>query len=163
MPPMRSVRVPARAAAALAFASAAVSAYWTLGGTFLLDTVGGAIEDLARERSVGSIALGTATVLLKVAAGALALALLRLPGDGLRRRAVLVANGLASAVLCVWGAANVAIGGLVLAGVVQPSGTVDRHALRWHVFLWDLWFLVWGVVLAVAVLAARRRRIRAAM
>ncbi|MEA2497122.1 MAG: hypothetical protein QOJ29_5033, partial [Thermoleophilaceae bacterium] len=35
-------------AAALAFASAAVSLYWTLGGTALLDTVGGAVEDLAR-------------------------------------------------------------------------------------------------------------------
>jgi hypothetical protein len=48
---LRSTRVPAYAAAALAFGSAAVSLYWTLGGTVLLDTVGGTFEDLARERS----------------------------------------------------------------------------------------------------------------
>jgi hypothetical protein len=36
------VRRPAYAAAGLAFASAAVSPFWTLGGTLLLDTVGGA-------------------------------------------------------------------------------------------------------------------------
>jgi hypothetical protein len=45
------VRRPAYAAAGLAFASAAVSLFWTLGGTLLLDTVRGAIEDLARDRS----------------------------------------------------------------------------------------------------------------
>jgi hypothetical protein len=38
-------------------ASAAVSLYWTLDGTLLLDTVGGAIEDLARPvRSSGPAA-----------------------------------------------------------------------------------------------------------
>src|SRR4051795_9535978 len=89
-------------AAGLAFASAAVSLYWTAGGTWLLDTVGGAIEDLARERSLGSVALGMATVLLKVAAGILALALVHLPAGGRRRRLVLLANGAASAILCVW-------------------------------------------------------------
>ena len=47
----RSARWPAWVADGLAFASAGVSAYWTMGGTLLLDTVGGAIENLARERS----------------------------------------------------------------------------------------------------------------
>jgi hypothetical protein len=28
--------------------------------------------------------------------------------------------------------------------------------LRWHVFLWDLWFLVWGVALLLAAVRARR-------
>jgi hypothetical protein len=51
----------------LAFGSAAVSLYWTLGGTALLDTVGGTFEDLARERSPQSIVLGMLVVLVKVA------------------------------------------------------------------------------------------------
>jgi hypothetical protein len=42
---------PALAAAVLAFASAAVTAFWLLGGTLGLDTVGGEIEEQARERS----------------------------------------------------------------------------------------------------------------
>jgi Protein of unknown function (DUF3995) len=148
------VRWPARVAAGLAFASAAVSAYWTLGGGFLLDTVGGAIEDLARDRSPGALALGATTVALKLLAGALAVALARTPG----RRLVRAADAVAAAVLCLWGGANVLVGGLVLGGAITPSGNVDRHALRWHVFLWDLWFLVWGVALLVAARRARLTR-----
>jgi|1186.fasta_scaffold69117_2 hypothetical protein len=156
-PALRRARRAARLAAGLAFASAALSLYWTAGGTWLLDTVGGAIEDLARERSPAALALGAAAVLLKVAAGVLALALVHLPGGGRRRRLVLLANGAASAVLCLWGGANVVVGALVLAGAITPAADVDRHALRWHVFVWDMWFLVWGLALAVAVAAARRR------
>ena len=61
----------AHTAALLAFASAAVTLYWTLGGTALLDTVGGEFEELARDRSAGAIALGTATVAAKKRAEAL--------------------------------------------------------------------------------------------
>jgi hypothetical protein len=42
------------------------------------------------------------------------------------------------------------VGALVLAGVIDPAGPVDRTALRWHVLVWDLWFLVWGLLLGVA-------------
>jgi hypothetical protein len=156
MSDLRGACWPARAAAALAFASAAVSCYWTAGGTFLLDTVGGAIEELARERSLGAVALGAATVVLKVVAGVLALALLHPPTEPFRRRVLILANGVASAILCLWGGVNVVVGALVLGGAVSPSGDIDRYALRWHVFLWDMWFLVWGVTLAVAVAAARQ-------
>ena len=156
MQDLRRARWAARLAAGLAFASAAVSLYWTVGGALLLDTVGGAIEDFARDRSLGAVALGTATVLLKVAAGTLALALVHVPVGGRRRRFLLLANGVASAILCVWGGANVVVGALVLGGAITSSADVDRHALRWHVFVWDMWFLVWGLALAVAVAAARR-------
>jgi len=155
--PSLDARWPARAAATLAFASAAVTLFWTLGGTLLLDTVGGAPEEIARERSLGSFALGTGVVLLKVSAGLLALALLGRVAGRLRRMALLIANGAASAILVMWGGANVLLSGLVLAGVITPDGSVDERSLRWHVFLWDLWFVVWGVLIAVAVVRRRRR------
>src|SRR3954451_2121976 len=104
---VRITRDAAAAAAVLAFASAAISLYWSLGGTALLGTVGGAIEDLARDRSLGAVALGLAAAALKLLAGALALALRRLPARGLWRRAVLAAGAAAAAVLSLWGAANV--------------------------------------------------------
>jgi hypothetical protein len=44
----------------------------------------------------------------------------------------------------------------VLSGAVHPAGPVDRAALRWHVALWDMWFLVWGLLLAIAVVAGWR-------
>jgi hypothetical protein len=148
---------PAYAAAALALASAAVSLFWTLGGTLLLDTVGGAIEDLARERTVGAIALGLAAAAVKVVAGVHALALARPWGEPLGRRRVLGASATAAAILILWGGANVLVGGLVLADVITPSTPPDERSLRWHVFLWDLWFLVWGVALAMACARARQR------
>jgi hypothetical protein len=158
-PPTTSadVRRPAYAAAGLAFASAAVSLFWTVGGTWLLDTVGGAVEDLARDRSAPAIALGIVTTMLKAAAGTLALALTRPWGTRLGRRLLLSANTLASLVLTLWGGINVAIGSLVLAGVITPAEEVDEHALRWHVFVWDLWFVLWGLALAVAIARFRRR------
>jgi len=145
--PLRSTRVPAYAAAVLAFGSAAVSLYWTLGGTVLLDTVGGTFEDLARERST---VLGVLVVLVKVAAGLLALAFVQPWGTRVGRRLLLVSAGVGSAVLVVYGGVLVLVGGLVLADLITPSAPVDEHPLRWHVFVWDLWFLVWGMALGLA-------------
>jgi hypothetical protein len=157
MPDRSSARWAAWIAAGLAFGSAGVSAYWTLGGAWLLDTVGGAIETLARERSAGALALGATTVMLKLGAAALATELARVIAGRRRRRLVVPANGVVASVLCLWGGANVAVGALVLGGVIEPSAHVDRRALRWHVLVWDMWFLVWGVALALAVVAVRRR------
>jgi hypothetical protein len=61
---------PALAAAVLAFASAAVTAFWLLGGTIGLDTVGGQIEEQARERSTPALAALAVTLVAKLAAGA---------------------------------------------------------------------------------------------
>jgi hypothetical protein len=141
----RSGRSAALAAAALAFASAAVSLYWTLGGTGLLDTVGGEIERLARERSAAAIAVVGATAVAKLLAGALALALLRSDRRPLFRAAI---GG--GALLALYGGVLVVAGALVLAGAIDSSEPVDEYALRWHVFLWDMWFLVWGAALALA-------------
>ncbi len=141
----------ARLAALLAFASAAVTLYWTLGGAALLDTVGGPLEELARERSLAAHLLGSAVVLAKIAAGLLALALARRPHH------LVVALGTVGGVgLALYGGVLVAVGGLVLLGAIDPSGPVDERALRWHVLVWDLWFLLWGIALALAGLAARR-------
>jgi hypothetical protein len=137
-------------AAVLAVASAAVSGYWTAGGTALLDTVGGAIADLARDRSAGAVLLGVGVVVAKLVAAALAVALLRRPGRTVRLLALL-AGGL----LTLWGAANVGLGGAVLTGVLDLGPVADEHALRWHVLVWDAWFLVWGVALLVAASGRR--------
>lgn len=132
-----------------------MSVYWTLGGTLLLDTVGGGLEQLARERSLPAVVVGATAALLKVAVGALAVAIARVPPQG-HRRLLLLSGAVASGVLILWGGVNVVVGGLVLSDVVVPSTPVDEHALRWHVFVWDLWFVVWGVTLAIAVAAHRR-------
>lgn len=152
-----SWRASAYIAAGLAFLSAATTGYWLLGGTALLDTLGGSLERLARERSSGALALGATVVLIKSVAGVLALLLLSPPQRGWRIIAGL--DILTAAALCVWGTANVLVGALVLSGGIERAD-VNRHALRWHVFLWDAWFLAWGVALVFALVGAIRDRRR---
>jgi len=144
-------RAAAVLAAVLALASAATTAYWTLGGTALLDTVGGSLESLARDGGGAAVLLGGAVVLAKLVAAGLALALLRRPVRVLRVLAVL-----AGSLLTLWGGANVLIGGAVLTGVLDLGPVADERALRWHVLCWDAWFLLWGIALLVAVAATRR-------
>jgi uncharacterized protein DUF3995 len=141
-------------AAAMAIASAVPSVFWTLGGTSLLDTVGGSIEQVARARSPSALALGAATSLAKLGAALLALALVRPWGRRVPWR--LAANALTSALLVTWGGANVIIGALALTGVVSPTDGLDEYALRWHVYVWDPWFLGWGAALAIALMGFRR-------
>ena len=75
---------------------------------------------------------------------------------------LLVGSAGASALLVVYGGLTVLLGELVLLGVIHPSGSVDRTALRWHVGVWDLWFLVWGILLALATVGYWRRTARRA-
>ena len=168
-PPTRPTRSRTTAwaaypACALAWLSAVPSFYWALGGTAGLDTVGGAIEELARTPDPAGIALGLGAGVLKVAGGLLALALVRPWGRAIPRRLLLGAAWTASVVLTCYGGLLVAVGALVLTGLISPAGPVDRTALRWHVLLWDLWFLVWGLLLGVAAWqygrASRRRGTR---
>lgn len=151
-PTSRALRrtCPAYAATALAFTSAAVSVYWTLGGTGLLDTLGGTFERLARDRSAAALTLGVVVIVVKVGVGLLALALVRPWGARLGRRSLVLPSVLGSLFLVLYGGVQVLAGGLVLTNVITPSGPVDEYALRWHVFVWDLWFLVWGVTLGIA-------------
>ena len=144
-------RTAAWAAAVLAAASAATTAYWTLGGTALLDTVGGAMESMARERSAAAVLAGLVVVAAKSVAAGLALALHYRP-----HRAVRVLSVLAGGLLTLWGGANVLLGGAVLTGVLDLGPIADERALRWHVLLWDAWFLVWGLCLLAAVRSSRR-------
>lgn len=140
----------AYAACALALLSAVPSFYWAFGGTAGIGTVGGAIEELALSHDPRAIALGAGAGLAKLAGGLLALSLARPWGRAVPRRLRLAAACAASAVLTLYGGLLVAVGALVLTGVIDPSGPVDRAALRWHVLLWDPWFLVWGLLLGVA-------------
>jgi hypothetical protein len=135
--PLRRV-LPVYAAAVLAFASALVSLYWTLGGTLLLDTVGGTFEDLARQRSGAAIALGILVVLFKVVGGLLALALVQPWGVRIGRRLLLVSGVVGSVILVLDGGVYVLVGGLVVGDVITPSGPVNEHVLRWHVRLGSL-------------------------
>jgi hypothetical protein len=145
---------PAVVATVLAFASAAVTGYWLLGGTAGLDTVGGAVEEQARDRTPLAVVALAVTLVAKLAAGALALALAHPRTRGRRRLGTLGLVG--GAGLALYGGVLVVAGAIALAGVGDSSSERDEYALRWHVFFWDLWFFVWGVALTLAAVRARR-------
>jgi len=143
-------RWAAYGACAVAGAYAVVSLYWALGGTAVLHTVGGVAERMARSGGTVALLVIAVTVLVKVLGALLALALVRPWGRRLPRRALLVAGVGAAAVLVIYGAAEVTAEALVETGAIKGSGSVDWTALRWHLALWDPWFLLWGLLLAVA-------------
>ena len=149
--------VTAYAAAVAAFGYALMSLYWALGGHALISTVGGYVEHFARRGGALAVLIALAATLAKAVAGLLALALVRPWGRVVRRWWLLAASAGASALLVVYGGLNVVLGALVLSGLIHPTGSIDRTALRWHVGIWDLWFLVWGILLAVATAGYRRR------
>ena len=149
--------VAAYAAAIVAFAYALVSLYWAVGGRGLIGTVGGYVEQMARRGGAAVVLLAVVAVAAKAVGGLIALALVRPWGRVLPRLWLLIVSAAASALLIVYGGLNVAAGALVLSGVLHPLGSVDRMALRWHVGVWDLWFLVWGILLAVATVSYWRR------
>jgi Protein of unknown function (DUF3995) len=130
-----------------------VTAYWLLGGTIGLDTVGGGIEEQARDRTTLALAALAVTLVAKLAAVALALALADSRTRG--RRSVVAFGLLGGAGLALYGGILVIAGAIALAGVGDTSGR-DDYALRWHVFFWDPWFFVWGVALVLAAVRARR-------
>jgi hypothetical protein len=62
---------------------------------------------------------------------------------------LLVAGWGGAALLSLYGVL-VVVEALVVGGAIVPSGSVDWLALRWHLFLWEPWFFLWGVSLGVA-------------
>jgi len=149
--------VAAYAAAVVAFAYALVSLYWGVGGHRLVSTVGGYVAQFARQGGAVPVLVALAATAAKVAGGLLALALVRPWGRVIPRRWLLAGSTAASVLLVGYGGLNVLLGALVLSGVIHPGGGVDRTALRWHVGVWDLWFLVWGSLLALATVSYWRR------
>ena len=66
------------------------------------------------------------------------------------------------AVLTLYGFAFTLAGLLLQVGIFQRGRTADQRALVWHAYLWDPWFLVWGllVIIALGLTATYRHLLR---
>ncbi|WP_130796300.1 DUF3995 domain-containing protein [Streptomyces otsuchiensis] len=138
------------AAFVLGLLHAAASLYWGLGGTAALHTIGGELERLARERDPALLTVVWITAALKLFAALLGLAVVRHWGRRLPRRALLVPAWAAGSVLTVYGGALVLGQAMVKAGLIDASPDMDWTAFHWHLYLWDPWFLLWGLLLSAA-------------
>jgi hypothetical protein len=142
----RQVAVAKWVAISLGTMNAAATGYWLAGGTALLSTVGGEIEEWGRQRSGGVLVVLAVVLLVKVGVAVLPLVLDRVRGPYVRQ----VGRGLgwtAAVVLTLYGGLLTVVGLMVQAGVVDESSDADDTALAWHAFLWDPWFLAWGIAL----------------
>lgn len=122
-----------------------------------LSTVGGELEAMGRAASPALMVLVWGVGFAKVLAGLLALALVMPWGRVFPRWMMLAAGWGGATVLTLYGGVLVAVQALVVGAIIVPSGPVDWNALRWHLFLWDPWFLLWGVLLGVAAWHYTRR------
>lgn len=142
-------------AAGLGLLHAALSVYWGLGGTWLLDTVGGALEAGGRAGDPLVRVLVWAAVVMKliaVIAGVLAVAPTL---HGRPRWLVRFVAWAAAIILTLYGGVLTAVGLLVQVDIIPAAADADHRALAWHTFLWDPWFLLWGLVLGAALWLSR--------
>jgi len=137
------------AAFAVGFLYTLISLYWAVGGTQLLDTIGGRLAELARARDNTLLTFVWLTVALKLVAALLGLALTMQWGQRLPRWLLILLAWGATLVLVLYGGYLV-IGQLaVQLGLINASASIDWKALHWHLFLWDPWFLLWGILLGI--------------
>ncbi|WP_367127687.1 DUF3995 domain-containing protein [Saccharothrix sp. HUAS TT1] len=136
---------------------AAVSAYWAIGGTAGLDTLGGTLAELARARDPRLIAVVWVTVVLKLVGALLGPALVEPWGRRVPRWMLLTASWTATVVLVLYGGVLTVAQALIALGVLPRAGSYDALAFYWHLFVWDPWFLLWGLLLGVATLRFTRR------
>lgn len=145
----------ARAALLVGVLYAAVSVMWGLGYTWLLDTVGGKLESSARAGSAATKSAVWAAVLVKLIGAVLPLSVVRPPDNVRLSRWLRVLTWLEAVVLIGYGLVLTVVGLLVQAHVVHTNVTADHRALAWHAYLWDPWFLVWGLLVLLVVRQTR--------
>jgi uncharacterized protein DUF3995 len=163
MPPVReehsALARAGYAACAWGLLFAGISFYWGLGGQLGVDTLGGTLEQMARTRDPAIVAAVWITGFLKVGGALLALALVQPWGRRLPRPLLLLLGWGAAALLALYGGVLVAGEALVATGLFRPAH-VDWKPLLWHLYVWDMAFLVWGVLLGLAALRYTRWTVR---
>lgn len=89
------------------------------------------------------MALGSAVTAVKLAGAGLSLTVVQASGRRLPQQLLSWVATAAAAVLTIYGGLLVVVGALAPLGVFGPP-PADPTALRWHVLVWDLWFLLGG-------------------
>jgi hypothetical protein len=141
-------------AAILGLAYAALNAYWAAGGDRWLDKYGshliGEVSDRTTFRTTSAV-----LAVLFVIAVVLGLAATTARFDSGSRRAIRWLAWVAAGLITLYGLSMTAIGLFVQFDVADlKTGTPELY--RWHAYLWDPWFLVWGLLMVAALLASAR-------
>lgn len=139
-------------AAAWSFVFAAMSFYWAAGGDIGGKTIAAKIDEVPLANDPVVLAL---TGALKALLGLLALALVQPGGRRLPRRLVRIGVLLAGIGLTLYGVADLIDHGLMVAGVIDTPEILGDRAARWHLFLWDPFWTLGGLLFLLACLNKR--------
>jgi hypothetical protein len=153
----RAATWAAYTATAWALLFAAMSFYWAAGGTVGASTQSDIILKPAQAREPWFVALLWITGVLKVVAGLIALALVHQWGRWVPRWMLLAAAWAAGVGMVLYGGANLAVRGLMAVGLVATPEAMHSPAARWHLVLWDPWWLLGGILFVAAAWYATRR------
>jgi hypothetical protein len=147
--------VPAYAAFAWATLFAALSFYWAAGGDGLVTTLAHTLRADAAKRDAGFVATIYATAVLKLAAAALAISLVRpWPAPRLRR-------GLAWAAgvgLTLYGLAGEVEKILMKTGAIDVPKSFGHDAVDWYLFLWEPVWILGGVLFLLSAYTSSRKK-----
>lgn len=145
--------VPAGLVLAAVFGAihAGFSIYWSMGGTWLVWSLGSNLQASFQGWEWILAPIGLAKLIAALAPMVLA------RRDWPVRQLTRSACWLGALVLIGWGGVNTVVGNLVLAAVIQPQSGYDRPGMIGHAYLWDPLFLAWGVALVIGLLASRNR------
>ncbi len=136
------------AAAAWSLFFAIVHLYWSLGGTIGISTLGGEIERMARERTLWFIIVAAwGVAILKTVAGVVALAGVQVWGAKVPRWFLLLATWGIGVLFTLYGLAGMVQRILMVSGALR---TPDDFPARWHLFLWDPWWTLGGILFLLA-------------
>jgi Protein of unknown function (DUF3995) len=147
----------AQAAFVVGAAYVAVSVYWGLGGTWLLETVGSSLVHRGRSASAVVLIGVWGAAFLKLIGAVLPLAS-RQPTSPSWHRVLRLLTVAEAAILTLYGLVWTAVGLGIQIGIVHVSSSADHRAQAWHAYLWDPWFLVWGLFVTLALWGSRHHR-----
>jgi hypothetical protein len=142
-------------AAVLGLGYAALNVYWAAGGHRWVDRYGSHLIGQAKQDGATFRMSSLVLAVLFLIAVILGIAAVVVPFDAPLRAPVRWLAWVAAGLISLYGVCMTAIG---LAVQLQIAGVRadDPDLFRWHAFVWDPWFLLWGVLLVVALLQSAR-------
>ena len=149
---------PALAGLVVGLAYAAISVYWAVGGRWLLNTVGISLSQPGQAGHLTALLAVWGAAAVKAVAAVLPLLAIGVwprTANGALRRLARVLTWIEAAILVGYGLVPTASGLLLQAGVIKAAAHADRLALKWHAYLWDPWFLIWGIFVFLALWRSR--------
>jgi hypothetical protein len=153
---MWSRRWLAWAAAGWMLAFAAMSAYWAAGGRIGVDTLGGTIETYADERGTQFVVALWLIAALKVVAAALPIALVEDWTTAISRRWLRLSTWVMGAGMVLYACANFGARAIMALGLIETPESMHTTAARWHLFFWNPWWLLGGILYIAAARSTRK-------